>query len=438
MERKINGLKIFKIEDKMNWFILLIQKIFGIKPKARNKKEEKSPSPEKLGTAPKAELPRKEDQKKTRPEISITYSERPGPKSTNFQDKNANVGKEQHAEHDMPKSLRISGQSIYETITGGIQPNLLNNERRVNYEPTNIFHQTNPVTFPIVLMPEKNTVVKPPVNGKNGNRGITEESFCRDFLMKAFRNEIYDNLTLVVGSTPYEPDLAFIDLKSGINVNIDIEIDEPYDGFERKPTHYKTAKGTVDDERNKGFTDRGWIVVRFAEEQIVHFPNECMKFIALILKYVHPNYQGNIKIAYPNLKQVRIWSEDEARQMAKTNQREKYLGITQFYASNSTRQYKIEDSPYGKRIESSISAANERQKAKINSTQASSTVFVSSNMPEQPKPRPFYHQTEPDKKPVAQTTKAPELTKKNPDEEPRVSTKANTPSQPSPKPYASR
>ena len=78
--------------------------------------------------------------------------------------------------------------------------------------------------------------------------------------------------------------------KNGINIFLDIEIDEPYEGINdiknRKPTHFRFA----DVNRNNEFKNRGWIVVRFAEIQIHQNPDGCCRFIADVIKSIYPQF----------------------------------------------------------------------------------------------------------------------------------------------------
>lgn len=315
-----------------------------------------------------------------------------------------------------PLRIHVTGKPFKTSITGGLNETLLNTRKQVNYDPNNRFKQNVAQTFPLVIMPTRNTDIKPPLNGKSSNKGMTEESFCRDFLMKYFKNQVFDSLSLFIGSTPFEPDLAFIDLTSGKNIFIDIEIDEPYDGVTRNPTHYRTTQGgTADDNRNQGFTDRGWMVIRFAEEQIVSYPNECAKFIGEVIKSVNPSFTSTCLDFPISLKNISMWTETEARKFAAEKKREKYLGINDFFALGGIRDYTIKDSTLGKEIEEKIS------KSKLNPT------------------------TDPPLTPSNPTTSASTLAKLIPPaivvssaklEEPKLTTKTEKPSQPSPQPYA--
>lgn len=70
------------------------------------------------------------------------------------------------------------------------------------------------------------------------------------------------------------------------SIRIDIEIDEPYAAFTRKPIHYI---GCGDDFRDALLNNIGWIVIRFTEYQVFSNPKRCAAFIAQVLHYIQPS-----------------------------------------------------------------------------------------------------------------------------------------------------
>ena len=70
-------------------------------------------------------------------------------------------------------------------------------------------------------------------------------------------------MSVTINGHRYEPDLAYIDAKKGVYV--DIEIDEPYSGNHHL-TYYITEYGAHKDQRhNETFRNAGWHVFRFIE-----------------------------------------------------------------------------------------------------------------------------------------------------------------------------
>lgn len=109
----------------------------------------------------------------------------------------------------------------------------------------------------------------------------------------------------------YFPDII-IKLKNGIN--IDIEIDEPYEYTSKKETHYI---GCGDEERNKYFLDNNWFVIRFSEGQIKNKIYDCIKIIKQIKDLLESgNHRGICISKIVNDISEPRWTKEEARMMA--------------------------------------------------------------------------------------------------------------------------
>jgi hypothetical protein len=163
-----------------------------------------------------------------------------------------------------------------------------------------------------------------PNTDTSANRGRAEPYF-EEYLHRYFPNKIQTQhgFTIPNFEYPYTPDFIYSDLSLGLY--IDIEIDEPYfldNTGELKPLHYN------DDRRNQFFLDRRWIVIRFAEEQIVRQPESCCKVIAETIASII----GDDSILYSfrsisQLKPVQRWTQTEAYAMAANKYRDKYYFI---------------------------------------------------------------------------------------------------------------
>jgi hypothetical protein len=232
-------------------------------------------------------------------------------------------------------------------------------EKYIGYNPINIFAQTEPLYFPYVMMPKPNCVIKFPRKGRTGRKGFKEEAF-KEYIGKYFKNnyQVYDDRFVLVSnnSKPYEPDFTLINEKEGINIFVDIEIDEPYEGTNdienRKPTHYKYS----DTNRNHAFTNRGWIVIRFAEIQVHQQPDACCKFIAHILKSINPQFSiPESLLNQDKIQPIIQWTEEEAKQWSLEKYRERYLGIERFgITSNNNVIQDFEETELEKAIEEQV------------------------------------------------------------------------------------
>lgn len=159
-------------------------------------------------------------------------------------------------------------------------------------------------------------------NGSNARRGSSEARFGK-YLRQYFPELIHTGLTLKIPNFdyPYTPDFAYIDDR--LNLHLDIEIDEPYVYHSGEPTHYLYA--TKDQRRNNFFIDRGWIVIRFSEEQVISYPHSCCKTIAQVIGQTIKNESILNQFAnIPDLQKQRQWTETEAREMAEKRIRDKY------------------------------------------------------------------------------------------------------------------
>lgn len=194
----------------------------------------------------------------------------------------------------------------------------------VNYDITKV-PTTN--SYPVFRFPKKGTVVRSYRLGNTKRRGFKEESF-QNSIERCFGKDfvVLGNVRLNTGkeTRPFEPDIAIID-KSNSNLRIDIEIDEPYAGITRQPTHCKGE----DVNRDIYFVDRGWIVIRFSEYQVHLQENDCLKFIAEAIKSAIPNYEIPNQLANQSAIQVeKLWDIVQAQKWEKAKYREQYLNHT--------------------------------------------------------------------------------------------------------------
>lgn len=111
-----------------------------------------------------------------------------------------------------------------------------------------------------------------------------------------------------------------------LSLHIDVEIDEPFDLKKKRPTH--CIDDYHDRYRNRFFLQGNWIIIRFAEEQIVRYPRSCCREIAAAIAQV----TGIDKFLKPLEKEpilppVQQWTKKQARRMAKQNYRDTYLSL---------------------------------------------------------------------------------------------------------------
>jgi hypothetical protein len=204
---------------------------------------------------------------------------------------------------------------------------------RIQFEPVSSFNQQPPYHYPYICMPQKDSLNRKPGKARSGRIGRQENRFGQ-FLHKYFHGNtvVSDDQSLVLGRRMLSPDFCIIHNLNDKNITIVIEIDEPYEGLpeiaKRKPIHYL---GCGDERNNYDYTKRGWVVIRFAEVQVVQSAEACCAAIAGVLQALDPLYSipHALQIIEP-VPQVKQWTEQEALAMSEARFRERYLGINNF------------------------------------------------------------------------------------------------------------
>ncbi len=144
-------------------------------------------------------------------------------------------------------------------------------------------------------------------------------------------NRVIPEATLEI---PYQPDFIYHD--SLINLYVDIEIDEPYVMQSGKPIHYRIGDESIDDYRNNYFNYHRWVVIRFAEEQIIRFPKECCKYISDVISdkfIIHSSFDDFNGIG--RLKRVKQWTEEEAKDLYNNNFRQNLISNSKLEKANN-------------------------------------------------------------------------------------------------------
>jgi hypothetical protein len=189
-------------------------------------------------------------------------------------------------------------------------------------------------------MPEQNSSLKLPRIGRSNQKGYKENEFYAQLKQNITDIEIANDVHLVIPNfnKPYEPDIVLFDKK--LNLYIDIEIDEPYDGYYRYPTHYINPEddSKQDNIRDLFFTESGWIVIRFTEKQVHCHSEDCVNFIKNVLHSIY-NREFTKEIICDTEDQ---WDYNQSIQWQKFYYREKYLGIDRFHKQYSFKEIEID------------------------------------------------------------------------------------------------
>ncbi len=197
---------------------------------------------------------------------------------------------------------------------------------KIKFYPNNFFDQSDTYGYPVVKMPVENSYLKLPRLGRALGKGFKESDFHRAVLANFPNLKVRTDLHMAIPyfNKPYEPDIVLID--KDCNLYVDIEIDEPYDGYYRFPRH-EVGK---DDNRDLFFTESGWVVIRFTERQVHLQENECIAYIKDVLNSIY-SYQLEVT---SNCVKENQWDYQKAVRWEKDHYREKYLGIEAFGKQN--------------------------------------------------------------------------------------------------------
>lgn len=179
--------------------------------------------------------------------------------------------------------------------------------------------------YAIVRMPQKDCIVWPYRRRTIARRGYMEldfENTLKKYLPSKV-NVLGDvNILPQNGVRPYEPDIALIYSENGLNVRIDVEIDEPYAAVTDKPTHYI---GCGDDNRDANLNCLGWIVIRFSECQIFQQTIKCVKFVADIIKSIDNTFDIPKLANISKLESEKQWTKIQCQKWATEKYRQQYL-----------------------------------------------------------------------------------------------------------------
>lgn len=107
-------------------------------------------------------------------------------------------------------------------------------------------------------------------------------------------------------------------------LGLQLEIDEPYEGKEGRPHHCCDEPG--DKRRDAFFLGRDWIIIRFAERQVVEEPIACCRLVAQVIADLTGDKSYLRLIGQqPPITKISAWTKQQAKRMFKTNFRQQYL-----------------------------------------------------------------------------------------------------------------
>lgn len=339
----MNERKLSELQKEYRAFFLERMRLYGIKSPAELTKEEKS----KFFTEIKliwakinvAKQQTKEDIKRK----ATTTSER---QKQLVQDKTINPTKVKLSNHEFRQEQRQKqGQPSHaKNITEQVIKSEPNKEQtdylKILFTPNNHFAQDVNYLYPVVKMPKPNCSLKLPRTGRSNQKGYKENDFYNEIKIQTSDIEISNNVHMVIPgyNKPYEPDIVLF--YRNIHLYIDIEIDEPYDGYYRYPTHSINPEEDFkqDNIRDLFFTESGWIVIRFTEKQVHCQAKECIDYIKNVINSIYGrDFTTAVCCEIENQ-----WDYNQCIQWQKIYYREKYLGIERFQKQYNYKEIEVD------------------------------------------------------------------------------------------------
>jgi len=358
----MNARKLSELQKEYRAFFLEKLNLYGVKSPVELTKEQKSKffteikedwatvklSKKQLINAEKisVEEPNETYEKTTLKEKSVKQPE--VFEDFSKQEITTNYSKEKNQEPTTKKTPQREQETSQKEFTKQIIISEQNQEQtddlRILYTPNNNFAQTEHYQYPVVKMPKHKCALKLPRKGRSNQKGYKENDFFNKIKLQICDIELSNNFHLVIPNyrKPYEPDMVLFDKQ--LNLYIDVEIDEPYDGFYRYPTHNYRAEDDFkqDNIRDLFFTESGWVVIRFTEKQVHQQPNECIDYIKNVINSIYNNEFSKI----PKCELENQWNENQCTQWQLNNYREKYLEIHSFYKRKSQKEVVVEELEY--------------------------------------------------------------------------------------------
>ena len=199
-----------------------------------------------------------------------------------------------------------------------------------------------PIDYKLLL---KDKIIEPSSKTTTDTQISASEKYFEQYLIKYFSDILCPSYEFnLTDKYKYSSDFTLI-LANGISLIV--EIDEPYDGKTKTPTHCVDVN---EDYNPDLFLINGnWIVIRLSEFQVCAYPTECCYFIAQIIDQLTPQFDPSKRLGWQfkgvgKLPVNSRWTSAQATRMAKVNYRLGYLKEFKVYPNRSLYLAKISTS----------------------------------------------------------------------------------------------
>ncbi len=138
-----------------------------------------------------------------------------------------------------------------------------------------------------------------------------------NYLERYFPGRVFRGSLLMVPDLPPQCllDFAYIDPLTGLH--LDIQVDEPFylhpETGSCEPRNFIGSSSS----RDQVLLRKGWVVIHFAEEQVIRYPKSCCRAVAETIAQVTGSaFWRELFANVPELPQVPRWTAEESMQMA--------------------------------------------------------------------------------------------------------------------------
>ena len=185
-----------------------------------------------------------------------------------------------------------------------LELNIITNNLAFVEKKKNLINKLNSLKLNII----KDSTI---LNDNEIKKGVSEEFFYK-ILNKYSNYKVYKSLKYGF----YFPDIVIVK----DNLIAVLEIDEPYSFENKEPIHYDD----MDENRDMFFVDNGFLVIRFAENQILSEPLKCVKILDDIYDMVL-NFGEYSNLKTINEIELPSWSYQTGFDLAYNNSRDNIL-----------------------------------------------------------------------------------------------------------------
>jgi very-short-patch-repair endonuclease len=171
--------------------------------------------------------------------------------------------------------------------------------------------KSNPKYYPVIIRSNHQPNFELSTINHRIDKGIMEDYFF-DYASPILKDNLSNRIQIKIGESIFTPDFYIFDQPGN---HLIVEIDEPYT-IDKNQNLIPIHTIEMNQNRNNLFLVNGLNLIRFAEEQIVKYPEKCVEQIN---NFIGGN-SSNLVVP-----QINCWGLIQAQQLIKSKHRDTYL-----------------------------------------------------------------------------------------------------------------